>query len=121
MADTLNKEIYCSDACGWCCTSLRYFITFRKNPEPGRIVLYEPVWREFSSPIGLSQDNGVDVSIHFCPFCGKAFPEELEDKWVETLMNELGIIRKENEPYEEFKKRVPPEFQSDEWWRKRGL
>jgi hypothetical protein len=101
--------------------SLRHFITFRKNPEPGRIVLYEPIWRFFSSPLGLSQDNGVDVSIHFCPFCGEKFPTELGDKWDEVLRKELGEYQAREESFDDFLRRLPPEFQTDEWWRKRGL
>ena len=121
MENILNDEFYLLGAFQSCCTSFRHFATFRNDPEPGAIILYEPVTRTFSSPFGNSSEKGMCVSIHYCPFCGKKFPEELEEKWWKTLENELGIVRLNDELFEDFTKRVPSEFRTDEWWKKRGL
>ena len=57
--------------------------------------------------------------IDYCPWCGTKLPNSLRDQYFEILQNEhvqeidiLGI--KDN-------KKVPEEFKSDKWWKKRGL
>ncbi|MDR3223979.1 MAG: hypothetical protein LBT03_00095 [Holosporales bacterium] len=51
----------------------------------------------------------------YCPFCGAKFPERLGDKLTEILQKEYGLGS-----WKDYKK-TPPEFQTDEWWKKRGL
>ena len=43
--------------------------------------------------------------------------DKIIEKWDEILEKEYGIT----EPFFEDKDRVPPEFWTDEWWKKRGL
>jgi hypothetical protein len=51
--------------------------------------------------------------ISYCPWCGTALPTPLIKEWVNTVI-EAG--------YEKCAKEgMPKEFQTDEWWRKRGL
>lgn len=54
--------------------------------------------------------------IIYCPWCGKKLPKNLSDKWFKTLEKEYGI---EN-PFDD-KRKIPLEFRSDKWWKKRGL
>ena len=56
-------------------------------------------------------------NIVYCPWCGKRLPEDLTEKWFEVLKKEYGILH----PFNKDKKRVPEEFKTDEWWKKRGL
>jgi hypothetical protein len=53
------------------------------------------------------------VCISYCPFCGTELPESKRDMWFDTL-EKLGY----DSPLSQ---ELPPEFQTDEWWRKRGL
>ena len=74
----------------FCCESLRTFITYRDEPEAGALILYSPVGRSYSIPIGSSEEEGTDVEIEYCPFCGTKFPPDLEEKWYEVIRTELG-------------------------------
>jgi hypothetical protein len=57
----------------------------------------------------------------FCPFCGT----EIKNKWEHyniTIENELGIDMKDFlYNMEKLYELIPEEFQTDEWWKKRGL
>ena len=113
---------YAASAYNWCCNDLRRFVTYFDAPEPNRIVLYKHVWRMFSIPYGESDSKGLGVSIDYCPFCGTRLPRSLEDEWDTHLEDEHGLVWDENKEYfDDFLKRVPDEFRSDEWWKKRGL
>jgi DNA-directed RNA polymerase subunit N (RpoN/RPB10) len=57
----------------------------------------------------------------FCPFCGKniASKAEVFSKCVE---DEFGInTESKSFDYEKLDEYLPKEFESDEWWKKRGL
>lgn len=54
----------------------------------------------------------------YCPFCKKRLPKDLTNAWFDMLEKEYGI----DDPYDdEQKRRIPQEFMTDEWWKKRGL
>jgi hypothetical protein len=61
----------------------------------------------------------VILDMAFCPWCGKKFSESLREKFFKVLELEYGIIT----DIGDYKTRpdVPKEFQTDEWWKKRGL
>lgn len=44
-------------------------------------------------------------------------PTELSDEWYDILDKEYNI----KDPVEDDREKVPPEFWTEEWWRKRGL
>lgn len=75
---------------------------------------YDEKTRDFSikSPVSGSH------RIPFCPWCGTKFPKDLIDEWHQILEEEYGIDSPDNT---EQSKRIPAEFQTDEWWKKRGL
>jgi hypothetical protein len=58
------------------------------------------------------------AQVNYCPFCGTKFPEPLFDEWWRILEEEYGF---ENPGSARREGLVPPEFQTDEWWKKRGL
>jgi hypothetical protein len=53
--------------------------------------------------------------IDYCPFCGAKFPDRLDEKLTKILRSEYGL-----DSWKDYKK-APKEFQTDEWWKKRGL
>ena len=116
----VKPTIDCSQAYNWCCNSLRLAITYREFPSPARIVLYRHVWREFSIPYGKSEAYTMADTVEYCPYCGSRFPRSLWDDWYSILDEEYNLTWGD-EPLEEFLPKVPPEFRSDEWWKKRGL
>ncbi|HEV2916680.1 MAG TPA: hypothetical protein VGW78_02940 [Candidatus Babeliales bacterium] len=61
--------------------------------------------------------NGCN-KILYCPWCGTKLPESLGDKIDEVLEKEYNLIDAWSD---ENKNKIPAEFQTDEWWKKRGL
>ena len=78
----------------------------RALDDPETPLTYAVVFREY----GLLLDDGGSsyLLISHCPFCGTALPGSLRDAWFDAL-DELGL-----EPDDPG---VPPEMQSDTWWR----
>jgi hypothetical protein len=83
--------------------------------EKERIALYIPEFREHNIRVSES----ILQEMFFCPWCGKKFPESLREKFFDTLESDYNI----STDIGEYKTRpdIPSEFQSDEWWKKRGL
>jgi hypothetical protein len=50
-------------------------------------------------------------------FCGKKLPTSLRIEWHDILEEEYGLESPDNRD----KKKVPKEFLSDAWWKKRNL
>ena len=72
-----------------------------------------------SAPKALMKKNmrWLGYNVKFCPFCCIKLPKDLTDEWCEILDDDYDI-----NPYDEpQKKRMPAEFKTDEWWKKRGL
>jgi Domain of unknown function (DUF6980) len=84
-----------------------------KTPPTGRgwapdaLVAYLPKFDEYGLVV---HDGGSSiVQIHFCPWCGTRLPESRRDQWFEEL-EKRGI-----DPLSDH---VPPELQSDAWYRR---
>jgi len=93
-----------------CCELMSKFVN---DPKIG--INYIPKYRRYSIDlIYLSSTQG----IYNCPFCGQKLPFGLTDKYFETLKVEYQI---ENPHYDENRKKIPEEFKSDKWWKKRGF
>ena len=80
----------------------------------GTILHYSLKYREYG--VKLPKSTGC-MTMDYCMFCGKKLPESLRIPWHNILEQEYGL----EYPGEEDKKRVPKEFLTDEWWKKRGL
>ena len=98
-----TQKLYCDgllSACIWYDEPTReYFILVRHNPDAflGRLIKY-------------------------CPFCGTKLPETLDPD--EYILKEYGedYIRSSSDPqYKALPEKIRKEFDSDEWWKKRGL
>ena len=82
---------------------------------------YYPQTRQYFIDRKLRCGGGV-VFINYCPWCGKKLPAPLLDQLEEILWNECD---EGFEVYKHFQDdpnwNFPKEFQTDEWWKKRGL
>jgi hypothetical protein len=90
-----------------CCLAMDIHLS-----KKGTILRYDEQYREYT--IGFP--NG-GVLIGYCMFCGKKLSTSVRDEWFDILEKEYGL----EEPLHEDKKKVPKEFWTDEWWKKRGL
>lgn len=92
-----------------CCETLNSFIN---DCRVG--FKYHPAERMFTFPAPNRGRQGVS----HCPWCGAKLPESLFDIRVDMLEQEYGI----DAPYDSDQKdKIPAEFLTDEWWKKRGL
>lgn len=86
-----------------------------KNP-----LEYDPIYRSFFLNDFFGEGS---LIISYCPICGKKLPKDLINEHEEELKkffknkNYLEIM---NIYYLESDK-IPKEFKSDEWWKKRNL
>jgi hypothetical protein len=68
--------------------------------------------------VDFGKSKSILQGIMYCPWCSKKLPERLRDKWFETLEKEYNL---DDPCREEQEKWIPKEFETDEWWKKRGL
>ena len=74
------------------------------------LICYSSCFDEFG--IIIHDGGNSYVQISFCPFCGQKLPISKRSKFFEIL-EELGL--------EWDSDNLPSEFETDEWWKKRGL
>jgi hypothetical protein len=82
-------------------------------------VVYDNVLKWFGFYTKDDPFKSYQVMRH-CPFCGTKLPN-LGFKYEEVIEQELGENSVPEGWFSEDRKHLPPEFQTDEWWRKRGL
>ena len=97
----------------------KFCCEYMKNEIEVNFIEYDEVCRDFSlrADEKCLEDAFTLAPIWYCPWCGTKLPKELGDEWMDTLYNEYGIQR----PNFEDADKVPEEFKSDKWWKKRGL
>ena len=84
------------------------------NADPS--IDYNPYLRSYSLRI-VNSDYGTHESMQYCPWCGTKLPKDLDGVWSKVLREEYGII----DPNVTERDKIPSEFKTDEWWKKRGL
>ncbi|MCC7415360.1 MAG: hypothetical protein IT346_04725 [Epsilonproteobacteria bacterium] len=89
-----------------CCALMEQFLDERKVS-----INYSPRFRAYS--IKLASSSGLQM-IYYCPWCGMKLPSDLYDEFFAILESEYNIDDTDNP-------RIPQEFKSDEWWKKRRL
>src|ERR1700761_6396642 len=98
----MSKNIYC-------CGALNYQIEDKYCP-----IKYNERWREYS----VRDFSSTSLSLMmFCPNCGTKLPFSVRDEWFDILEQEYGL----EDPMKDDKKKIPKEFLTDEWWKKREL
>jgi hypothetical protein len=64
-------------------------------------------------------------TVRYCPFCGTRLPDDLIEEYdvaVYEILGQAGVeLIAGNERFLIPPKELPQEFQTDEWWKKRGL
>lgn len=105
----------------FCCYGIRNNVTLESNKRKGQVIMYDPALREFSI-IVIDMPDAICV-IDYCPYCGQKLPNSLREEHYSTIYKELGekYLRSDEDTYDDFMNRLPEEFQTDEWWKKRGL
>jgi hypothetical protein len=96
---------------GKCCNNMAYYIE-----EKNELLYYDSSIR-YHALILHNDSYGSHQQIWYCPWCGTKLAKDLNEEWGEILENEYGIT----DPMLDDKNKVPPEFWTDEWWKKRGL
>jgi hypothetical protein len=79
------------------------------------IVDYDSILRLYTIS---SNSKKIARKLIFCPWCGIDLKKSLSFEFYEILENEYNF--RLSEIQDDFSN-VPPEFQSDAWWKKRGL
>ncbi len=88
-----------------CCEEMTFHIH-----EMEKIMRYFPKFRSY----GIKVDESVTQGIIYCPWCGTKLPRDLTSELAHIVFEELKL--------DDFRDpRLPEEFKTDEWWRKRGL
>jgi len=100
-----NRDIFC-------CKDLNLMI---ENEDKLYNIEYDTLTREFF----IKSIEGPYIrTIDYCPWCGSKLPSSLRDKWFDILEKEYGLDSPDS--VDQCNK-VPAEFLTDEWWKKRGL
>ena len=94
----------------FCCDKMSYYAAKDRELE------YDPQFRSYYLLL-KNGAYGTHQEILYCPWCGTKLPKDLDGVWSETLKREYGI----KDPIFDDADKVPPEFRTDEWWKKRGL
>jgi hypothetical protein len=94
----------------FCCFDMDSMLN---GSEPIYKIEYDPSIREYF----LESVEGYICAIQFCPWCGSLLPKNLRDEWFDILEQEYNL-----DPWiPEQKEKIPTEFLTDEWWKKRNL
>jgi hypothetical protein len=84
------------------------------------LLSYDSQMREYFVRGGRCYKDGKDYGgftlIH-CPFCGTKLPQDLRSEWFDELSKILGF----KVDLSIDKRKIPKEFRSDAWWKKREL
>lgn len=104
-----------------CCLGMDSALT--SYGSPFRYVPYEREYHvEYNSTFENSEtgeiDLGVVAGIRYCPWCGSKLPRDLSEEWEREVTSKFNVSDALDK--EELKK-IPQEYMTEEWWRKRGL
>jgi hypothetical protein len=91
------------------------YVSFYSIRTGDEIINYYPRAREYLT----IHSEEVATELKYCPYCGKKMPKELSDEWYDVLEAEYGLIDISSGDHDD--ERIPKEFWTDEWWKKRGL
>lgn len=92
-----------------CCLTIDSELRYK-----GTVLKYNAYYREYG--IKVPESTGC-VLMDYCIACGQKLPLSLREQWFDILEYEYGL----ESPNEEDENKVPQEFWTDEWWKKRGL
>ena len=96
-----------------CCLDMAFAISrphLTPHQGPNRIVDWITSWNEYRIPIPC--DGYASTEIRYCPWCGAQLPPSRRGEWYQTLYGMGFDDPGGDDP-------IPPEFESDQWWRNR--
>lgn len=95
----------------------KYCCDLMKNAldDPRVYLYYDQIKREYRLPLKFL--DAADI-LYYCPWCGKKLPSSLRDTYYDILEKEYTL---DNYDINDNPEKIPQEFKSDEWWKKRGL
>ncbi|MFI4983868.1 MAG: DUF6980 family protein [Rickettsiales bacterium] len=93
-----------------CCNNMEYYVS------ENREISYDLELRRYVLRLANAK-NATCQLLFYCPWCGTKLPTSLADKWFEILKVEYGLT----DPIFDDAEKIPKEFKTDEWWKKRGL
>ena len=77
--------------------------------------------RRYAETLCERRDGGCFWQWDYCPFCGKSIRNKF-DEYQKVLKNELDINSYGDEfDWDQLDEKIPEEFKTDEWWKKRGM
>jgi hypothetical protein len=88
-----------------CCDQFVFHIKERE-----KIILYHPACRSYA----IRVNKRIAQEIAFCPWCGSKLPVNLTNLRGQIVFDEFKLDSFDDP-------RLPKEFKTDEWWKKRGL
>lgn len=91
----------------FCCKDMRLFVTDPRDP-----INYNDKLREYY--IDAPKTSNI-ITMEYCPWCGKKLPPSLRNRYGDLITKEYNL-----DPWDDTDK-LPIEFKSDEWWKKRQL
>lgn len=84
--------------------------------DPGIPLFYSSIKRRYYIP-SLYQHRFQSIQGLFaCPWCATVLPKDLGEEYDHILSVEYDL-----DPYDLKSEKLPEEFKSDEWWKKRNL
>ena len=94
--------------------------------EHGTPLRYTPRTRSYDMEYGTvfrNTETGEDAAVvveplKYCPWCGVKLPKDLFEEWVKIIKKKFKV---EHSFDKEELKKVPEEYMTDEWWKKKGL
>lgn len=94
----------------FCCENMKYYLDEDKE------LCFNSISRSYY--LRLKQDlNATLQELYYCPWCGNKLPNSLNKEWLKILREEYNLL----DPIFDDADKVPEEFKTDEWWKKRGL
>ncbi|MCC8399752.1 MAG: hypothetical protein LN563_04205 [Rickettsia endosymbiont of Platyusa sonomae] len=105
----------------FCCKKMKQIIKeIRDKNLIDHSIVYNKRYREFFvhfNEEAEQRDREMLMDIFWCPWCGTKLPKGLSNEWWDILEQEYNI----KDPSDSESDKVPAEFWTDEWWKKRGL
>ena len=98
-----------------CCLDMAWFCSDPVESESqgsNPVVMYIASRREYR--LHISMNGNMATPIRFCPWCASELPPVLTDTWYQTL-HDMGFSDPGGDDD------IPAEFESDQWWKQRGL
>jgi hypothetical protein len=85
--------------------------------DPRCPISYDAVFREIYA---RKKEENIRYTFAFCPWCATKLPESLRVDFFDILRSEYGLDLALGD-IKDSPELIPPEFKTDEWWKKRGL